>query len=675
VLLRRLIIDESGEFIFDSSRMLHFWPYAIYLIGAWLIFTAAVVFTAAPEFRGGKRVAFLSLNNGALAGLLLLAANLAGYGHGPMGWLLLGTGAALLMTSRIVGWAQVEPEKVMAAYAAQGLALVTAGIMVVYTGITRGFLLLFETFFLGLAGHLSRDRILIVSTYVAAFFATGFCIWEIGYNAHHPWLLGFGGAAVLLANAWWARSEIRLHARDTVVVSASYYCALALGLIFTAMCTELSEDVLPPALAFVALALTFLIYVVEIYELPPIAQTLLLAAQALVLFPMETGQELPWWTTAGVAAVTLVMITWWTRQKVTRTGAWINILTFLYALALLGLTYETVRPWVNEQQWMVTASLLSVAFLVWGAFTRVWSLAAVGQLFLAVAVYHFFVPFHAADGLPVEIDQGSGYFIPPIGTGNFPWRWWAAVMPLAVTFFTARAVHQWLGLAPEISAQHRTSLRAAAHGYQLLALAMVLRWVGARVPIPDEITVFLLLGTLMLDYNVRRGNAFGVRCSFVLTALGLYLYLDNLDPDARLLCTTFNALAFLGFLLQPVLLRRAAEPLVSLAEDWILLLLAAAGGFCFISFWIETCWSPGYLTLGWAMYALFLFLFGLLTGEMRLRWCGLAVLLAAILRVFVHDFWGLSTGYRVLTFFVLTIIIFSVGYLILRNASRAKDNP
>ncbi len=147
-----------------------------------------------PTFRGGKRLAFLSLNNGGLVGLLLLTTVISGYGHGPCGWVLIGAGLAFLLVSRFAGWASIEPERVMTAYAAQGLALVTAGIVVLYTGITRGVILMIETFFLGLAARFNRDIVLISSAYVSAFFATLFLIWEISVNSHHPWLLGFGGA-------------------------------------------------------------------------------------------------------------------------------------------------------------------------------------------------------------------------------------------------------------------------------------------------------------------------------------------------------------------------------------------------------------------------------------------------------------------------------------------------
>jgi hypothetical protein len=651
-LLHRLVVDENGDLVLDTSRVLHFWPYAIYLFGAWLIYTAAVMFSTAPSFSGGKRLAFLSLNNGAMAGLLLLTAYIAGYGHGPVGWILLGTGLILLVTSRFIGWTRIDPEKVMAAYAAQGLALLTAGIIVFFTGVTRGVVLMLEALFFGIAGSFSRDRVLAGCTYFAGFFGTLFLIWEIAVGAHHPWLLGFGGAWVMLHNAWLSRGEI-MHspkARSTIVLSTAYYCVLAVGLIFTVLDSELSENALPPALALAALMLTFLIYHVSLYELPPIAQTLLLAAQALVLFPADTGETQPWWTTAAVAAVTLLMLTWWSRQRVTRSGSWVILLNLVYALALAGLAYQTIRPRVDLQQWMIDACFLSIAFLLWGAFTRVWAIAAVGQLFLGVAVYHFFNFFGPA----------------------YPWTWRAAALPLVVTFSTARAAHEWLRLSPEISDSWRIRLRALAYGYQLLALAMIVRWINAKVPALDQVATFLFLGTALLVWNTRRPSAFGIRCSFVLTFAGLWSYLENLDPDALSLATFLNGLAFLSLLAQPAFLRRMTLPLISQIESWALILLSTGAGLLFVSEWMTLRFSSAYLTMGWALYAVFLYLFGLFVAERRQQWCGIAVLLVALVRVAFFDMWGLSNIYKVLTLIVLTVVTLGLGFLVLRNAGQTK---
>ena len=652
-LLHRLVIDEYGEFVIDTRDSLHFWPSAVYLVLAWLIFTAATILAKAPHFRGVKRLAFLSMNNGGLAGLLALTAYVAGYGAGAVGWTMVDTGIVFLFTSRFAEIAELDPVDVMGAYAAQGLALITGGVMMIYTGITRAIILLIETLLLGIAAAFAGDRILTVSTHVTASFATMFLIWEMAVNAHHPWLFGFGGALVMLINAWACRGEVRNSpmARSSTVISTSCYCILALALIYTALSTALGDNALPPALAITALILTFAIYHVALYELPPLAQILLLAAQVLILFPVETGVEIPWQSTAWVAGISLVLVTWWSRQRVTRSGSWTLFLNFFYALALAGMAHQETRPYLSAQGWMVAASFLSFAFLVYGAFSRAWAVAAVGQVFLALAVYHLLFPPDRA---------------------VFPWAGWAAAVPIVIVLATARAAHEWLRLFREIPDSWRKPFSRLAYGYQCLALLAVIRWVFGVVPAESQVAAFLFLGTLILSTNVRNPSAFGVRCSFVLSAVGMLLYLETLPSQARAMATFINGFALALFLAQTGLLRHEGRYLVTMLESWAHIVFSALTGWIFVSVWVWTRSSPSHLALGWALYALFLFLFGLLVRERRLQWCGMVVVLASILRALFCDMWNLPGDYRVLTFVVLTFITLGIGYGILRRSAPGR---
>jgi hypothetical protein len=652
-LLRRLIVNEDNELVFDTSRALAFAPHAIYLIGAWVIFTAAVLLARAPGFAGGKRFAFLTLNNGAAAGLLVLTAYISGYGTDRMGNVLLLSGLVLLATAMLSARVRADAPDVTGAYVAQGIAVTTGGVMAVYTGATRGIVLLIETLFLGMAGAFSRDRILTVCAWATAFFATLFLLWEVGVTARDPWLLGLGGALVMLKNAWWSRQKSGLPAGSQALVpAAAYYCVLGLGLLATLLNAELSARALPPTLALVALACTFSIYLLRPYELPPLAQALLLGAQALVLFPVENGETLPWWSTALVALATLLMVLWWSFQRITRLGTWLAILDFVYALALVGMAYQAIRPRLHEQLWMVDASLLSAAFLAFGALARVWSIAAMGQVFLAIALYHYF---------QLNADPH-----------RFPWTAWAAAIPLAVVFATGRGVHAWLRAFPQITGDHRRLLRAAAYLYQLAALLMLVWCVVGLVPPPAQMATFLLLGTVTLTLNVRRSRVFGVRCSYVLSGLGALLYASHFQDNARTMATFLNALAMLSFLTQPAILRHAIRRLGTEAEAWTLVVVSAASGWLFFSNSVSARMGNGSITASWAVYALLLFLLGLLLHERRQRWCGLAILLAAIIRVFAVDFWGLTNGYRVLTFVVLTLITLGLGFIYARYAERLK---
>lgn len=654
-LLRRLVIDENGEIVLDTSHTLPFAPYAVYLIGAWVIFSAAVLLSTSASFRGAKRRAFLTLNNGALAGLLTLTTYIAGYGYKAMGWTLLWTGVTFLATSLIAGGRRPDPGfgEVTNAYFAQGLAAFTMGVMGVYTGVTRGVLLALETFFLGMTSTFARNEIVRVATYVTAFFATLFLVWEIRINGHHPWLLSGSGAVIMLTNAWWARGMSSIdQPRRQLMLSGFYYCALAVGLIAVAMFSELSDSALPPALAVVSIAFIFSLYLFPLYELPPVAQGLLIAAQALVLFPRETGEAMPWESTACVALLTLVAVAWWSRQRVTRYGSWVTELNLIYALALVGLAYHALRPYLSHQSWMIVASLLSAAFLSFGALIRVWPLAVMGQLFLAVAVWHFFLP--------------DGNLTP------FTWNGWAAAVPILVVYLTGRALLSWLRGYPDLPEPARLPLRLLGFGYHLLALAMLIRLIFGRVEESAQIGDFLYLGTFLLLWNTARARSFGVRCSFVLSATGLFLIARQLEVNPHAVVTFFNGSAIFFMLFQPTLLRHAPRRLVGKAESWMLILLTAGAGWLFVNAWVATRLHPNYLTMGWALYAVFLFFFGLLVWERRQRWCGLAILAAAMVRVLFADIWGFSNGYKVLTFVVLTLITLGIGFIYARFGERLK---
>ena len=243
-----------------------------------------------------------------------------------------------------------------------------------------------------------------------------------------------------------------------------------------------------------------------------------------------------------------------------------------------------------------------------------------------------------------------------------------------VVFATGRAAHEWLRLFGDFPASWRQPFSLLAYGYLLLALIGLTRWVFGVIPDSDQMAAFLFLGTLVLSTNVRHPSAFGIRCSYVLSVVGMWLYLEDFEEQAHAMATFLNALAMLLFLSQPALLRHEGKSLVTRIESWTLIVLSVGTSWLFVSAWVWTRLSPGYLTMGWALYALFLFLFGLLVKEPRLRWCGMTIVVAAILRVVFYDLWTLPSGYRVLTFVLLSLITLGIGYGILRRATTESGN-
>jgi hypothetical protein len=627
-IMRRLFFNEQGEFVFDTSRALAFAPHAVYLIAAWGAFTAGVLFAPATVRRGG-RLTLLTLNNTLGAGLLALSAIICGYGSDRTGWVLLLSGAVLLAVGAA---ARVLRPETSGAYATQGLALATGGIMTVFSGASRAAVLLAETWMLALGGALSRSRILEIAAWVVAVFATGFLLWNVTVETRDPWVLGLGGAAVMLKCAWLTRQRLRA---PHFAWPATLYSALGLTLLGSLLDTQLTAAELPPALALIAVAATLLGFALKLGEVQPVAQVFLLAAQGLAFFPFENGETISKWSGGWVMVATLAMM-----FVVRRT--WLKLLDPVYALALVGLLYHMVRPEVNEQEWMIDASVFSFAFLLVGALSRIWSLAAAGQLFLAAGVYYFFKNI------------------------TTPWE---AMVPLAVVFATGRAIHGWLRAFPDFVGPPRQLLRTTAFLYQLLALLMLIDAICVLVPARALASTFILLGTLVLTLNALRSRAFGVRCSFVLSGLGATVIFFT---PGHPVMTFISAMAALSFLTQPGILAHAPKPVVTAAEAWLLVLVSSAAGWVLVAGDASARWGGGAITASWTVYALLLFLAGFAMGESRQRWCGLAILLAAIVRVFAVDFWSMTGGFRVLTFVVLTLVTLGLGFLYARYAERLK---
>jgi hypothetical protein len=653
-LFHRLIFDSYGDLVLDTSRTLPFLPPAVYAIGTWTIFTTAIILCASPAFRGTKRFIFTSLNNAAAAFLLPFTAYISGYGVSAAGWALFDTGVVFLIASRFAAFAEHDPVELMAAYAAQGLALFTAGVVIVFTGMTRAFLLLLETLLLGIAGAFAGDRVLITATYMAGFFATVFAIWQIAIYAHHPWIFGLGGALIMLINAWSSRGHIRHSpvARSSTVFSTSCYCLLALALIFAAFSSIFTDASLPVALAVSALLLTFAIYHFSIFELPSLAQILMLAALVLVIFPVETGEELPGWSVAAVAAATLILLTWWARQRLTLPGPWITPVNYLYSFALVYLAVLTIQPYLDAQSWMVAESVIAALFLIYGAWFRVWPLAIAGQSLLALSLYHVFFP-------PDE--------------DVYPWSPIAAAVPVIVTYLSGRAAHRWILQFPEISGDIRAAGNFIASVYKLLALLGLIRLIFALAPVSHHVAAFLILSTFLVSWNLRLPDSLGVRSGLLLGSIGLYLCATH---DMRL-ATGLNAFAVLLFLAQVPLLISAAPLIVSRLESWTLTLAAVFTGWYFVSVW---AWphhhgTHSHLSVAWALFSLFLFIFGLLCGRRRLRWCGLVVLAFTMLRVLCVDLWSLPPGLRVLTVFLLMIISLGLILGFVLGRTRTPENP
>ena len=101
------------------------WEGASFLMGYWLVFTAAVFLSRDAKFAGRNRAGFLTLNNGAFFTLFLLTMLLAR--QGGFWQFALVYGAVLLVLAEVAGHLLAAEPLARDFYLAQGLLLVTVG--------------------------------------------------------------------------------------------------------------------------------------------------------------------------------------------------------------------------------------------------------------------------------------------------------------------------------------------------------------------------------------------------------------------------------------------------------------------------------------------------------------------------------------------------------------------
>jgi hypothetical protein len=223
----------------------------------------------------------------------------------------------------------------------------------------------------------------------------------------------------------------------------------------------------------------------------------------------------------------------------------------------------------------------------------------------------------------------------------------------------------------KISVANATAFPIVARVYQSVALGLLIRWVFGVAPYPEITFLLLALGTAFVAGSLFLRSSYGVRSGFVLSAAGVVQYLTNTGIWNNAF-TWLDAGAFALLLAQPALLRRWGRELITNEESWVLIVVSSAVGWAFVSNSVNAA-DPHDLTLAWALFAVALTGIGFIANERRQRWCGLAILIAAFVRVAVHDFWGFSDLYKVLTFFVLTVICLGMSFLYYKFADRLKE--
>ena len=422
-----------------------------FLAGYWLLFTVAVFVSTRDALPPVQRTAFLTANNGAL--FAYAAQHFSAHRPEAFWMFALGYGAVLLVLAAWAARRRPEEPVLDGAYLAQGLALVALGCAAKLSGPQLATVFAVESAVLLTLSRARHRWLYEIGAGLSALAAFGLALNAIEEKPALAISLGGTVALLLLGDAWWVK-----HLRGEIAalkISGRALGFAVLGLLLTGavIWKSVAEPWQPAALAVAALVCAVSVRAVRLPEIALPGQGFLCAAVGIFIVRQFESAPVPAWSPLPVFAVALALTHWWQRQRALALGE--ETAGALQLACAIG-AGATGLCWLHTTQtgdaWMIATALAACGSLLYGAVTRSWAIALVGQLFTVLSVHAFIVEL-------VFPNPGFG----------------AALAPLANLALTARLLSLVAARFPALPAG--VSLGQGALIYRGATLAGVWLWV------------------------------------------------------------------------------------------------------------------------------------------------------------------------------------------------------
>ncbi len=630
-----------AAFVFWQARhgsALSVWQALAFPASYWIVFAVAAAFARAGRFGPGSGSVFITLNNGGFFGtaaLVLLPD------HSDRIWLLsLWFGVLLLALS---AWESRRRERdggIEATYLWQGLGLVFLAILLKVAGYQSA--LLFAAQVAGFV-RLSRSRhgvIFQIFAGIAAVLAASQAVWNLACSGSHAGLVAVVVSVVLTVAAWSLKRQ-----RDGLAAPALWWRPMFLVALAALPAIGAIHQAFPGPvgiLLFCAVAILLTVGFV-VHRLPEVvlaSQAFILSGVARWLFgPQDIEASVPVFLALG--ATVIVQLFWWRNQKEWATAwRWPALVFHSVLLALVTGLWLGARFASPQLAVTLIAGSLLLGLLGWR-----------GKL-KPMVLSSDLLTWAALIGVIRMLDSGA------------PWAWSLAALALACgkVILTDLASGDFPDAAGQAVRFYGNFVRAAVF---MLSTA----WVFAEVPRAWQFTVLNAGGFgFLLAFLLSSRGAHAAYAIFW-GALGLGIFCLRQLDGTPVAVPDFAALALLLVAQRALRIRKIAVP------EWghALLAIAAIGGIWILGGrWMSATHSGFLLTLAWSLYAFVVLATGFILRERIFRFLALLVLGASVLRVFLHDVWQLETGFRILSFLVLGIVLLVLGFFYNRFADQLK---
>jgi len=628
-----------------------FWPGILVLTGYWGLFTTGLFLC--EKFPPGRRLAFLSANNGAyfaLATTLIRGAWPLDYWMFPCG-----LGAACMALAWPAQRRLRDDPLVDGAYLAQGLILLTLGLVIKLTGYQLALMLALEGAVLLTCcrqRHAWFYKAGAMTVSVTAFLVGVFRITE------HSWLaLPLGGvlALLFLYDARWSKQLDESNSPGKPDDEFRPFVAVFVAMALVCGGLVIHFGVAPewrfPLLAVVTVFCLHSIRLHGMLELAILAQGYLWwAGDSWMSHALNSPPVLPWWNPAMLVAATLSVVHWWhgqppSRQRLGFLGQAVG------SLGMVVLLYHWLGEAVAPGRLLVALPVVAMLLLGYGVFTRTLALRLASQLFVILCAIAFFRTY-------IEDRPPS-----------------AAVAAIAFTAILLNGmVVQWTfenSIWPDGSPALEPGGVPLLEGYRFLALAMYITWAWEYVPDRWHFAFFVFSALGLFAAGLWSHRPWRVlRCAtLLLLALWVFWFEDSNQVSWP------NTIAVVVLLWAFHAVKRPALNWRGLHAPWrdFIAYAILATLWQLVTRWVRIGGHDFYTTVAWSLLAAAVLGSGFLFHERSHRRAGMLLLALAVGRILLIDVWALETGYRIASFLVLGLVLSLLGFLYNRYADRVRN--
>ena len=669
---------------------------ALFACSLWIVYTAAALLSRDNGFKDNERATFITLNNGALFGLMswdLLKNAESQY------WILpLSIGALLIGCAFFVSKALKEHSLTKNCYLIQGLTLITLGLMLTKQSESiKGPILAAESVILLFGAIRLKSLIVRYASVVAAAAAVIFGFISIANGAGDSLYSCLSIGGFLLFNAYLTSKKIEQDKGSFLRPIVSYFTASALAVSIAAFLIQEEYSLMTGS----TLIASSVIFCASIYPLR-VREFVLLGQIPAIFGALHTFEILSKTEGFGLDPLILLILTlglahWWRLQKnkfikeSEPNEKQANGISLFYEIIYSATIISQLLLWLvaNHQfsaDWLWIGSVAAAVITAYSAMTRAKFIGIFSQIFLLIAC-----------GIQVGIcindnDAAASMALIPIGTmlGT------SLIIP-----YISRSIEV-------VSESIKRTFDLIQRGYRLASSGLLILWIYRFVPEDFQLWVSVILSFACIKASKWRPATEWGWASLAFSLSGL-MYIKNVPdqyqtPVSMIIAAAFffssrsfsgkesliASIAYLsvGYIFLAIELMEEKSMLPSMAGVLFLLtvqqITRRTGGKIAIPneahvsliisgaialFWWSTVkageGTEGLRSIIWAGLAVIYFILGLGLKERWYRLMGLGTLGIALLSL-VPIILGLRTEMKIASLFVLGAVFVGLGYVYTR---------